>query len=160
MDEQDSREPRQPMKRNPARRSPMEDLDSFFQQDPFRGILKSIDDFFENHSMFPGGFPVRLYETKDEWVVEADLPGAKRENIHIELLGDRVRIAVENDVEIETEHKEKGTYSHERQFGHAERFVVLPYTIDRAKTQASFQNGVLKVHGPKYPNNGNMLSIE
>lgn len=154
MDDQDPRELR------PIRRNPMQDLDSFFQQDPFRGILKSIDDFFENHSLFSGGFRTRFYETKDEWVVEAELPGAKRENIHIELLGDRVRIAVENDVEIETEHKEKGTYSHERQFDHAERIIALPYAIDRSKTHAAFLNGVLKIHGPKYPQNGNTLSIE
>lgn len=150
-----NQEPRKPVKRNP-----IEDLDAFFQRDPFRGILKSIDDFFENHTLFQGGFPVRLYETKKEWIVEAELPGARRDSIHIELLGDRIRIAVENDVEMETEHKEKGTYAHERRFDHAERIVVLPYTIDRSRTQASFSNGLLKIRGPKYPRTGNTLTIE
>jgi Molecular chaperone (small heat shock protein) len=160
MSEPKDSESLQPSKREPARRKPLDELDAFFRQDPFRGVLKSIDDFFENHSLFSGGFPVRLYETRDEWIVEAELAGATRDNIHIDLFEDRIRIAVDNDVSVDTEQKDKGTYSHERQFAHAERIIAVPYTIDRALTHASFLNGVLKIHGPKYPKTGNTLSID
>lgn len=155
MDEKNHQDPRPPMRRNL-----MNEIDTFFQQDPFRGILKSIDDFFENHSLFPGGFPVRLYESKDEWIVEAELPGVRQESIHIELLSDRLRIAVENDVSMETKNEEKDIHTHERRFERAERLVVLPYTIDRSRTHASFLNGILKIHGPKYPKVIDTLTID
>ncbi|RYM02902.1 Hsp20/alpha crystallin family protein [Sporolactobacillus sp. THM7-7] len=142
------------------RRSLMDQIDGFFQQDPFRGLLRSIDEFFENNTLLSSGFPVRLYETKDEWVVEAELPGASRENIHIDLLGDQIRIAVENDMKMETQHEEKGTYTKERRFEHAERLIFVRHPIDRSRTRASFSNGVLKIHGPKYPKTKNTLTIE
>ncbi|MCO7175085.1 Hsp20/alpha crystallin family protein [Sporolactobacillus kofuensis] len=154
MDNKDPRKPQQPIKRNL-----MDDIDAFFQSNPFGDIFKSIDQFFSNHSL-GGGFPVRLYDTKNEWVVEAELPGAKRENIHIELLDDHVKIIVENDVEMESQHKETGAYSHERRFDHAERLITLPYMIDRSRTQASYMNGLLKIHGPKTPKKGHSLSID
>ncbi|MCL1631346.1 Hsp20/alpha crystallin family protein [Sporolactobacillus sp. CPB3-1] len=152
MDSKDSQEPQLPKRRNL-----MNDIDAFFQGNPFGDVLKSIDDFFSSHSF--AGFPVRLYETKDEWVVEAELPGADRNNIHIELLGDKVKISVENDVEMESQHQETGMYQHEHRFDHAERIVTVPYAIDRAHTQASYVNGILKVHGPKKPKIGHRLSI-
>ncbi|MCO7125530.1 Hsp20/alpha crystallin family protein [Sporolactobacillus shoreicorticis] len=153
MDSKDPREPQQPKRRNL-----MNDLDAFFQSNPFGDVLKSIDDFFSNHSFT--GFPVRLYDTNDEWVVEAELPGADRDSIRIELLGDKVKIAVDNDVEMESQHQETGVYSHERRFDHAERVVTLPYSINRARTQASYTNGILKIHGPKSPKTGHNLSID
>lgn len=154
MDQKDHQDPRLPIRRNL-----MDEIDTFFQQDPFRGILKSIDDFFEKHSFF-AGFSVRQYESGDEWIVEAELPGVKQENIHIELLGDRIRIAIENDVSMETKNEEKSIQTHERRFERAERLIVLPYTIDRSRTRASFSNGILKIHGPKHPKAIDTLAIE
>jgi HSP20 family protein len=153
MDEKDER-------RQAPRRTPMDDLEDFFRQDPFRGILKSIDDFFANHALLPKSFPVRLYETKTEWIVEAELPGVDKGNIHVELLDDRIRIIIESDAAMEAEHKEKGTYSQQRHFERAERIVSLPYAIDRAQTRAAFSNGVLKISGPKFPSTGNTLTIK
>jgi HSP20 family protein len=153
MDNKDHQKSEQPIRRNL-----MNDLDAFFQSNPFGDVLKSIDDFFGKHSF--AGFPVRLYDTKNEWVVEAELPGADRKNIHIELLGDKVKITVENDMEMESQHQETGAYSHERRFDHAERVVTLPYMIDRSRTQASYINGILKIHGPKSPKIGHNLSID
>jgi HSP20 family protein len=138
----------------------MEELESFFQRNPFGGVLKSIDEFFENHTLFQAGFPVRLYDTPDDWIVEAELPGVKRENIHIELHGSRIRLIVRDDVEMEARHKEKSTYAFERQFSHTERMIHLPYTIDKTRTHASFTNGILKIRGPKFPKTGHTLTIE
>lgn len=162
MDEKEQREtePRKPSRPIPGRHNLMEQIDQFFRQDSFGGLLKSIDDFFEQHAKFAGGFPARLFETKDRWVIEAELPGVKREDIHIELLGNRIRISVENDVEINAQNEKKSTYTHERRIDRAERMFTLPYTIDRSRTHATFSNGLLKISGPKYPNTQNTLAIE
>ncbi|MFT8709838.1 MAG: Hsp20/alpha crystallin family protein [Sporolactobacillus sp.] len=141
-------------------RNLMNDLEAFFQQNPFQDVLKSIDDFFENHGSLLKTFPVHLFETKQNWVVEAELPGVPREAIHIELLDSSLRIIVENDWQMDAEHKEKGTYTHERRFDHAERLIPIPYTIDRSSTRASFANGILKIQGPRFPKTDHTLTIE
>lgn len=155
MDQQDPRQ-----QKKPAPRNLMNDLDAFFQQNPFQDVLKSIDEFFENHGAFPKTFPVRSFETKQNWIVEAELPGIPRESIHIELLDSRIRIIIENDLEMEATHKENGTHSRERRFDHTERIVNIPYTIDRSRTRASFANGILRIQGPRFPKTNNTLTIE
>ncbi|KLI03530.1 Hsp20/alpha crystallin family protein [Sporolactobacillus inulinus] len=142
----------------PKRRNLMNDLDAFFERNPFGDVLRSIDDFFSSRSS--SAFPVHFFETEKEWVVEAELPGAERKNIHIELFSDKVKISVNNNVVMNTQHQQTGAFTHECRFDHAERIVTIPYTVDRARTQASYINGILKIHGPKTPKKGHRLSIE
>lgn len=162
MDEKDHREPksRPPVRPLPMNQTPMQQLDGFFQSQPFRGVLDSIDAFFQQKGLFPASFPVDVYETESEWVVTAELPGARRENIHIELLGDRIKIALTNDIDTEETNDVHNYYYRERRMDHSERVVVLPYTIYKQRTKAVFKNGVLKIHGPKYPKTRNTLDIE
>ncbi|MFT8872840.1 MAG: Hsp20/alpha crystallin family protein [Sporolactobacillus sp.] len=141
-------------------RNLMNDLEAFFQQNPFQDVLKSIDEFFESSGHTANHFPVHLSETKQNWIIEAELPGVRKDAIHVELLDSGVRIIVENDVEMETEHKEKGTYMLERHFDHAERTVAIPYVIDRKRTRAAFADGLLRIEGSKFPKTGNTLTID
>jgi len=146
----------------PTYKSPMQQMNDFFASDPLGGLLGSIDSFFQRHSHTMaqlGGFPVDVYETSTDWVVKADLPGVKKENIHIDTLGDRLRIAVINQ-----ENSESNTtdnyYRRERRMARMEREIPLPYQIHRQRTKARFLNGILEVRGPKYPKTHNTLDIE
>lgn len=158
--EQKSRPPAKRPPVNPVNPTPMQQLDGFFQSEPFRGVLDSIDAFFQQRALFPASFPVDVYETDSEWVVKAELPGARRENIHIELLGDRIKIALTNDVDTEETNDVHNYYYRERRVDHSERVVPLPYTIYKQRTKAVFKNGVLEIRGPKYPKTRNTLDIE
>jgi HSP20 family protein len=133
-------------------------MDEFFSSEPHRGILESIDAFFQNHP-YASGFPVDLYETDTEWVVKADIPGARKEDIHIETLGDRLRIAIIRDEQTE-EHNDYNYFRRERRMQRSERIVQLPYSVYKQKTKARYKNGILEVRGPKYPKTGNTLDIE
>ena len=145
----------------PVFRSPMQQMNDFFTADhPFGGLLNSIDSFFQRHAMeFMGGFPVDVYETADEWVVRAELPGVKKENIHIDTFSDRLRIAVRNDESTEVS-GQNNYYRRERMMQQMQREIPLPYRINRQRTKARFLNGVLEVRGPKYPKTRNTLEIE
>ncbi|MGV3487930.1 MAG: Hsp20/alpha crystallin family protein [Tuberibacillus sp.] len=134
-------------------------MDEFFASEPHRSILDSIDAFFQNHP-FAAGFPVDLYETQTEWIVKADLPGVRKEDIHIETLGDRLRIAVINNEQLEENNEGYNYYRRERRLQKSERVIQLPYSIYKQKTKARYQNGILEVRGPKYPKTTNTLNIE
>ena len=134
-------------------------MDEFFASEPHRGILESIDAFFQNHP-FAAGFPVDLYETQTEWIVKADLPGVRKEDIHIETMGDRLRIAIVNNEQVEENNEVYNYYRKERRLQRSERIIQLPYSVYKQKTKAKFQNGILEIRGPKYPKTTNTLEIE
>ncbi len=92
-------------------------------------------------------FPVDLYETNDEVVVKASLPGVKAEDIDISVTGQVVTIKAES----REEHEEKSPnyYRRERRAGSAMRQLQLPSEVDSGKAEASFENGVLRLTLPK-----------
>jgi HSP20 family protein len=90
---------------------------------------------------------VDVAETDKEYVIKADLPELKKEDVKVELL-DGV-LTVEGERKHEKE--DKGTTFHrvERSYGKFVRRFALPTEIDSAKVQAEFKEGVLSVHLPK-----------
>jgi HSP20 family protein len=88
---------------------------------------------------------VDLEETDDAYVLEAELPGVKRENVDIELVGNELRITGEIK-----ERERKGTVRRSsRRTGRFDYRVSLPDHVDEAKIEASLTEGVLTVRLPK-----------
>ncbi|MGH3133195.1 MAG: Hsp20/alpha crystallin family protein [Gaiellaceae bacterium] len=88
---------------------------------------------------------VDLEETDDAYVVEADLPGVRRENVNVELVGNELTITGEAK---ETERT--GTVRRRtRRTGHFDYRLSLPSHVDPEKVDASLSDGVLKVRVPK-----------
>jgi len=89
--------------------------------------------------------PVDIEETDDAYVVEAELPSVKREDVSVELVG--------NDLQITGEVKEqerKGTLRRQaRRTGRFAYRVTLPTHIDPDKIDAKLTDGVLTVRVPK-----------
>ncbi len=106
------------------------------------------------------GPAVDVYEKDDEIVVEAELPGAKREDIQVNAENDRVTIRGETKQEEEV--KEEGYYRKEIRRGSFYRTVPLPAPIDETKVTAKFTDGVLTVNAPKAPDvrGGKKVEIE
>ncbi len=80
---------------------------------PYFHLLKSIDEFFfnafknfHNNGLFMPAFPVKTYETNTEYIIEAQLPGIKKERILLDIYKNYVRIAVKNE-ELLEEKKDK-----------------------------------------------------
>lgn len=90
-----------------------------------------------------GGFTPRfeLTEREDAYVVTADLPGVKEEDVEISLTGDRLTISGHR----ESEHTEvqARTLTSERSFGQFTRSFTLPAGTDREDIRAETHNGVL-----------------
>ena len=89
-----------------------------------------------------------LHETDADYVVKADVPGVKKEDIDVRIDGDKVTISAE--VKKQTEEKKDGRLLRaERQTGFAQRSFTLPCLVDEARAVARYQNGVLELTLPK-----------
>lgn len=88
---------------------------------------------------------VDVEETEDAWIVEADVPGAKRDDITVELQGDE--LAVHGEVK---ERERVGILRRRtRRTGQFDYRVRLPGDVDEDGIEAGLDGGVLTVRVPK-----------
>jgi len=107
------------------------------------------------------GFRVDVRETENTYILEAELPGVKQEDISVTLDQDVLTIAAEVNTE---KQEQKANYlCSERRAGHMERRFNLE-KIDQEHVTARFENGVLLVALPKAqpqkPKEARKISIE
>ena len=88
-----------------------------------------------------------VYEDKDNFVVKAELPGMKREEIEVSLQEGSLSISGER--KSEEKHKEAEVYRTERFFGRFQRTVALPTAVAADQVKASYKDGVLTITLPK-----------
>ncbi|WP_284139345.1 MULTISPECIES: Hsp20/alpha crystallin family protein [unclassified Virgibacillus] len=132
---------------------------------PFRDFVKHMDRFFnesfrEANSIFHlRPFWVDVRETEANVIVEADLPGYKRDQIELEIIGNQLRIAAEDKASQKTQHDNKQYFHSQRSLQRMERFITLPFTIPEKETKAQFEDGKLKVLIPKKNQNRKYIDI-
>lgn len=98
--------------------------------------------------LFSGWSPaLDVFDDKDNFVVKAELPGLKKEEINLSLHDGVLTISGER--KRETEKKEGESFRSERYFGKFQRSVTLPAAVDAGKVSASYKDGVLTVELPK-----------
>ena len=93
--------------------------------------------------------PIRVdvSETADAYTVAAELPGVKKDEIHVEIEGNEVTISAETRRE---DRKEGEKYLRlERSYGKTARRFALPQDLDESKAEAKFADGVLELKLPK-----------
>src|SRR3954453_5305054 len=91
--------------------------------------------------------PMDLVEAEDHFLLRADLPGMREEDVNIEVRDNTLRVSGERKAE--HEQRERGWYRLERQFGKFSRALTLPEGINPDAIEASFAPGVLEVKIPK-----------
>ncbi|MCW3005017.1 MAG: heat-shock protein Hsp20 [Conexibacter sp.] len=88
---------------------------------------------------------VDIEETEDAWIVEAELPGARAEDVHVEVHDGELRIHGEI-----VERERAGILRRRtRRAGEFEYQVTLPEPVDSENPQARMQDGLLEVRIPK-----------
>ncbi len=86
-------------------------------------------------------------ESDDGYVVKASLPGIKSDDLEITFSENVLTIKAE--VEEDTELEEARYHLRERRYGSFSRSIRLPSGIESDEIEASFIDGVLKLHLPK-----------
>ena len=92
---------------------------------------------------------VDMYETEDDLVVRADLPGVDQKDVEVTLTDNALTIKGESKYEKEIE--DKNVYRRERSFGRFARTLPITTKITPDQARAEFKNGVLEVIIPKAP---------
>jgi HSP20 family protein len=90
---------------------------------------------------------VDIDEEKDSYIVRAELPGLKQDDIKISVSSNTLTLKGER----KTEHKEKreGYHCHERAYGEFYRTFQLPTEVDAEKIKAKHKDGILEIEIPK-----------
>lgn len=94
-----------------------------------------------------GLIPLDMYETDNDLVVKASLPGFRPEDIQVNLTGNTLSIRGERKEEREA--KEENYYRREMRRGRFHREVTLPFAVQPDQAQANYENGVLTLRLPK-----------
>lgn len=92
---------------------------------------------------------VETFQKGDRFIVRADLPGLKRDDVHVEVTDEAITIRGERREEREEERE--GFYHSEREYGQFYRTIPLPEGVISDSAQATFRNGVLEVSMPSAP---------
>ena len=123
--------------------------------DPFREIDRFFDrvsretDQGSSRVVQSSRQTIRLdaYETPKNWIIQAELPGFKKDNIHVNVEGNRLTISGENKQENDT--KDSKHHIYERHYGKVQRMITLPKSADVEKVEAKFEDGILKLEFEK-----------
>lgn len=129
--------------------------------DPFREMMRldpfrNTEDFFKEFSMMPSlrglepepRIRMDVSETEQAYMIKADIPGVKKEDIKIAIEGNTVSIRAE--MKEEKEEKSAGNMVRsERYYGEQYRSFALPQEVDEGKAEAKYQDGVLSLTLPK-----------
>lgn len=118
-----------------------------------------FEDFFKGFFVRPFTLPteasidikIDVKEGEKEFMVEAEIPGVKKEDIFIDVDGDTVSLRAEMKSEKEEKKGEKIVYS-ERSYGMVSRSFTLPMDVDDKAVKAEYRDGVLKLVLPKKSN--------
>ena len=132
------------------------DLISF----PMR-LSQEVERLFDEMIHRPWGFcrdirgwnpSVDLYETAEAFVLEADLPGVKAEDVKVEVQNSD--LVLQGWRSLEKSHSDGKFHTMERSSGHFVRRMKLPETVEKDAIQAEFKEGVLRVILPKVKQRG------
>jgi len=136
-------------RRRPARGlipwQPFRDLEAMSRhlEDMFLPVWKRLP--IEEKEWLPA---IEVFEKDDRFVVKAELPGMKEEDIDVSISDDTLTIKGERKSENEV--KEENYYCRERSYGSFHRSIALPSNVvDGKKIEASYEDGVLEVNIPK-----------
>jgi len=125
--------------------------------EPFRDMLNLRADMDRFYKSFFGGLPdeqegfwapvVDIVEDKDNYIVKAEIPGMKKEDIKV-TVRDNI-LAISGERSSETGEKDKTYHRIERSYGKFSRTIALPSAVDQSKIKAAYKDGVLHITLPK-----------
>jgi HSP20 family protein len=139
-------------------------MNSLSKWDPYKDWdpVRELDEFQNRLTSFFGRHPfqrlpsaewspsVDIIEDEKEFLVKAELPEVKREDVHVTVENGYLTITGER--KFENERKNKRFHRSERAYGSFTRSFSLPEGASPAKVRAEFKDGLLQVHLPKSEN--------
>jgi HSP20 family molecular chaperone IbpA len=114
---------------------------------PFFGFWRPFFEEAARGSQYPATGGLDIYETAESVVIEATVPGAKKEEISIEIKDGRLQIDAEHS-ESEEETKKKTTVYRSQKQSSFHYMAALPKEVEENRAKASLRDGILKITIP------------
>ena len=132
-------------------------MSNLIRWEPVREMMtlrEAMDRLFDDAFTRPismsavSGMPaIDLYQTADEIVVKAALPGLKPDEVQISVTGEV--LTLRGEFKQQEEKKEATWHIREQRYGSFERSIMLPTEVQTDKAKADFENGILTISLPK-----------
>ena len=125
----------------------------FGELSPFQKEMDKLWNRFLGETSFTKTFDemwspsVDILETKDDFVVKAELPGLEAKDVSVSISGDI--LTIKGEKKAEEEEKDEHYHRVERYSGSFQRAFQLPSGVKADKIEANFDKGILKVTLPK-----------
>jgi HSP20 family protein len=116
------------------------------------GLQRAMDsvmsnDWFGSRTSGSGAFPsVNVFNDGEDFVLVAELPGVRKEDLEVEVRGDTLRIQGKKTIAYD---EDASVHRRERSAGQFDRTLTLPTDIDAAKVSADYRDGVLTLRLPR-----------
>ncbi|MEF3331030.1 Hsp20/alpha crystallin family protein [Oceanobacillus sp. M60] len=130
---------------------------------PFQEFVDRMDNLFSrSFKSFQGqilnDFPAEIIEEKNHVYVKAEVPGYRRQDIQIEIIGNQIKIILNKDesLSVQTEKENVNKKSTERK----ERIITLPFNIPKKSITATLENGILIIKIPNQSISPHIIDIE
>jgi len=134
---------------------------SLIRWDPFDDLAslresmdKLFDEFFTHRPERRRGTPptvwqpaIEAYETDNDVVVRAEMPGIDPKNVEISVTEDT--LTIRGEAKSEQEDRRRNYYRRELRYGAFLRSIALPAGVQGDKASATYKNGILEVKVPK-----------
>lgn len=132
---------------------------SLTTRDPLANMLDDFfdDEWFPRRTLDLETFKLDVKEDKNQYVIEAELPGVKKKDISLDFVDGRLTIGVaEKKVADEDKHK---LIHRERRYSYMERSIYLADAVCE-KAEAKLEHGELIITVPRAKNEDNTQKIE
>ena len=132
-------------------------MSNLIRWEPMRDMItlrEAMDHLFDQAFTHPLGMTggrmlpaVDVYQTEEDVVVRAALPGIQADDVHIAVTGDV--LTIKGEMKEQANRQEKSYHLREQRYGAFERTLSLPTAVVSDKAKAEFEDGVLVVTLPK-----------
>ncbi|QFY44935.1 Hsp20 family protein [Candidatus Methylospira mobilis] len=107
----------------------------------------------------PAQIKMDVKENPGEFIIHAEIPGASKENIHVDIDGEVISIRAQIS-QIDSSNKDEKTLRTERYYGEVSRSFKLSSEIDEQASKAAYDNGVLTLNlAKKQKKSGQRLTV-
>ena len=125
-------------------------MEEFFEDFPPRRWMETFEPIGWKWPIgidYERAFRLDVIDRDKELVVRAELPGVQKDDVKVEVTGDRLMIEAER--KFEEEEEKEDFYRHELGYGSLMRTVALPEEVDADNVHAELKEGILFITLPK-----------
>jgi len=120
----------------------------FRELESFRRQMNSMFDRLPKYYAVKNTFPkINIYQTDNEVILKAEIPGIPKENVDVTIEGNKVRLRGHTDRS--AEFRDQNVYRSERYYGGFARTVLLPSGVESDKARIESKDGELSIVFPK-----------